>query len=130
MASLREKLRAGEKSLVGNKGYRRYLCCDGAGSLPDRRGEDRGGGPLRRQVGAADQHRPGRGRGGVAVQAALDGGGLVPLVQVAVADPADLPQVRRDDPGPRVLLVPGVGAAPGAGGAAGRGGVTSSSGPT
>ena len=35
----------------------------------------------------------GLGRGGVAVQAALDGGALVPVVQVAVADPADLPQV-------------------------------------
>jgi transposase len=29
VASLREKLRAGEKSLVGNKGYRRYLCTSG-----------------------------------------------------------------------------------------------------
>jgi transposase len=29
VASLREKLRAGEKSLVGNKGYRRYLCSTG-----------------------------------------------------------------------------------------------------
>ena len=35
----------------------------------------------------------GLGRGGVAVQAALDGGALVPLVQVAVADPSDLPPV-------------------------------------
>jgi transposase len=29
VASLREKLRTGEKSLVGNKGYRRYLCSPG-----------------------------------------------------------------------------------------------------
>jgi hypothetical protein len=29
VASLREKLQAGEKSLVGNKGYRRYLCSTG-----------------------------------------------------------------------------------------------------
>jgi transposase len=29
VASLREKLRSGEKSLVGNKGYRRYLCSPG-----------------------------------------------------------------------------------------------------
>jgi transposase len=29
VASLREKLRSGEKSLVGNKGYRRYLCSTG-----------------------------------------------------------------------------------------------------
>ena len=32
-------------------------------------------------------------------------------MQVAAGDPADLSQVRRDDPGPRVLFVPGAGAA-------------------
>ena len=37
-----------------------------------------------------------------------------------LADAADLPPLRRDDPGPRVLLVPGAGAAAGAGVAAGR----------
>jgi transposase len=30
VASLREKLAAGEKALIGNKGYRRYLCATGA----------------------------------------------------------------------------------------------------
>src|SRR5262249_27692827 len=30
VASLREKLAAGEKALIGNKGYRRYLCSTGA----------------------------------------------------------------------------------------------------
>ena len=30
VASLQEKLRSGEKSLVGNKGYRRYLCSTGS----------------------------------------------------------------------------------------------------
>ncbi len=29
VASLREKLKAGEKALIGNKGYRRYLCSTG-----------------------------------------------------------------------------------------------------
>jgi transposase len=29
VASLRQKLQAGEKSLIGNKGYRRYLCSSG-----------------------------------------------------------------------------------------------------
>jgi len=29
VVSLREKLQAGEKSLIGNKGYRRYLCPSG-----------------------------------------------------------------------------------------------------
>jgi transposase len=30
VASLREKLQAGEKALIGNKGYRRYLCSSGS----------------------------------------------------------------------------------------------------
>ena len=75
---------AGEKSLVGNKGYRRYLSTSGR-SLPDRR-QDRGGGSLRRQVGASHQPGPGPARG-LSIQAALDGGGIHPLVQVITAPP-------------------------------------------
>ena len=36
VAALREQLRNGDKSLVGNKGYRRYLGGGGSGPLPDR----------------------------------------------------------------------------------------------
>ena len=75
VAALREKLRVRGEVAGRQQGLSPLPRRDGAGSLPDRRGEDRGGGPLRRQVGAADQHRAGRGRGGVAVQAAVDGGG-------------------------------------------------------
>lgn len=114
VASLREKLEAGEKSLVGNKGYRRYLAATG---------------PDHFQIDEAKIEEEARYDGkwvlrtnmdldtaevAAQVQAALDGGGLVPLLQVALADPTDLPPLRRDDPGPRILLVPGVGAAPGA----------------
>ena len=94
VASLREKLELRGEVAGRQQGLSPLPRRDGAGSLPDRRGEDQGGGPLRRQVGAADRYGPGRGRGGVAVQAALDGGGLVPLVQVAAADAADLPPLR------------------------------------
>ena len=42
VAALREQLRSGDKSLVGNKGYRRYLSGgDVSPSLQDRRGETR-----------------------------------------------------------------------------------------
>jgi len=78
VAGLRERLRKGDKSLVGNKGYR---------------GEGRRGRPLRREVGAAYQHRAGHRRGGVAVQVSLDGGAVVPLGQDVVTDASDLPQV-------------------------------------
>src|SRR5262249_42724074 len=63
------------------------------GAPPDRRGEGGRGRPLRRQVGATDQHRSRLGRGGLTVQATLDGRAVVPVVQVAVTDPPDLPQV-------------------------------------
>ena len=80
VASLRQKLEARREVAGGQQGLSPLPRRDGARSLPDRRGEDQGRGPLRRQVGAADQHRPGRSRSGVAVQAARDGGGLVPLM--------------------------------------------------
>ena len=113
VAALREQLRSGDKSLVGNKGYRRYLTGGGPDHFQVDEAKIAEDAALRRQMGAPHQHRVGFRRSGIAVQAALDGGALVPLVQVALADPPDLPQVRRNDPWPCVLLVPGVGAPPG-----------------
>src|SRR4051794_7069654 len=52
----------------------------------------------------------------------MDSGALVPLVQIVVTDPTDLPQARRDDPGPCLLLVPGAGAPAGVAGPTGRAG--------
>jgi hypothetical protein len=49
----------------------------------------------------------------------VDGGGHFPRVQERAGNPADLPQVRRDDPWARVLLVFGVGADEGIGGPSG-----------
>ena len=111
VASLREKLRTGEKSLVGNKGYRRYLNSTGADHFQVDEAkieeEARYDGKWVLRTNTDLEYS----RGGAAVQAVMDGGGLVPLDQVAVADSADLSQVRRNDPWSRLLLVPGVGAA-------------------
>ena len=90
VAALKKQLRSGANSLVGNRGYRRYLS-GRARTLPDRRGQDRRRRPLRRQVGSAYQHRVGYSRSGAAVQAAMDGRTMVPLVQVADPYPPDLP---------------------------------------
>ena len=62
---------------------------------------------LRRQVGAADEHRAAHRRGGAEVQAAMDGRGPLPVAQVPARDTADLPQVRRHNPRTRLLLLPG-----------------------
>ena len=121
VASLREKLRTGEKSLVGNKGYRRYLSSTG---------------PDHFQIDEAKIEEEARydGKWVLRTNTDLDTAEVAlqykrlwmveawfRSTQVAVADPADLSQVRRDDPWSRVLLVPGVGAASGAGGPAGQG---------
>ena len=91
VASLREHLRSGAKSLVGNRGYRRYLSTSGSRQLPGRRGQDRRRRPLRRQVGTPHQHRDRCSRGGVAIQTAMDGGTMVPLLQIVDSHPPDLP---------------------------------------
>ena len=90
VTALREQLRHGDKSLVGNKGYRRYLSDDG---------------PRRFRIDEAKIAEDARYDGkwvlrtntefdsaevALQVQAAVDGGALVPLVPVAVADPPDL----------------------------------------
>jgi len=80
VAKLEEQLHQGAKSLVGNKGFRKYLRATGD-ALPST-GEGRRGGPLRRQVGAADQHRLGLGGRGIEVQRPLVGGIAVPQREV------------------------------------------------
>ena len=130
VASLREKLQAGEKSLVGNKGYRRYLASTG---------------PDHFQIDEAKIEEEARYDGKWVLRTNMDLDAAEVALQYKglwmveawfrsckslLADPADLPQVRRDDPRPRVLLVPGDGAATGAGGRGWPRTVTSSSGPT
>ncbi|MGZ3354284.1 MAG: IS1634 family transposase, partial [Isosphaeraceae bacterium] len=82
VASLREQLRQGDKTLVGNKGYRRYLGQSGPGRFE-----------VDEAKVAADARYDGKWvlrtntefgcrRGRVTVQAVVDGGGVVPVVQV------------------------------------------------
>src|ERR1035441_9184426 len=69
--------------------------------------QDRGGSALRRQVGVDDQHGSSFRGGGAEVQATVDGGGCLPLDEVAAGSPADLSQVRRNDSRARILFVSG-----------------------
>ncbi len=93
VAALREQLRSGDKSLVGNKGYRRYLG---------------GGGPDHFRIDEAKIAEDARYDGkwvlrtntdldsaevALQYQATLDGGAVVPVVQDVVTDPTDLPPV-------------------------------------
>ncbi len=58
VAALERQLKKGDKSLVGNKGFRRFLKNpDGDGFAIDR-DKDRGGRQIRRRVRAADQRGP------------------------------------------------------------------------
>lgn len=84
-------------------------------SLHPRRGEDPGGGAVRRSLVVA--HESGRRARDDrdAVQAAVDGGGRVLDDEVDVGNATDLPQAGRVDPGPRHLQLPGGDALAGAG---------------
>ena len=80
----------GDKSLVGNKGYRRYLKVEGEGhfaideaKIAEEARYD-GTWVLRTNTDVAG------GGGGAAVQAAVAGGAVVPQLQVAAGDAADL----------------------------------------
>jgi hypothetical protein len=100
--ALREQLKHGDKSLVGNKGYRKYLHAQGPKFTIDEakvKWEERFDGKWVADRPGGDAGR----RGGVAVQTTLDGGGHVPHGEDAAGNAADLPQVRRDDSRPRLL---------------------------
>src|SRR5258708_11341853 len=65
-------------------------------------------------MGADNQYGSADARGGAEVQTTVDGGGYLPLDEIATGYPADLSQVRRDDSRTCVLLVSGAVAAQGA----------------
>ena len=113
LAGLERQLKQGDKALIGNSAYRRFL----------RRthGQER---PFEIDPGkVADEARfdgifvlRTNARitplaGGAALSRPAPGRGSVPHGQGALAHPADLPLLRRRHPRPRVLLVPGPGAA-------------------
>ncbi len=122
VAVLREQLRQGDKSLIGNKGYRRYVSQAGPGGF---------------QIDEAKIAEDARydGKWVLRTNTELDTAEVAlqykrlwmveawfRSVQVAAGDSSDLSPVRCDDPGPRVLLVPGSGDASGTGDAAGAAG--------
>ena len=116
VAALERQLAKGDKALVGNTGFRRYLKTISERALCDRSRQDRGGEEVRRHLRAAHQHRSQSARGHALLQAALDGGADLPNSQASVLHPADLPQAGRDHPWSRVLQLPRAGAEEGAGG--------------
>ena len=111
IAALREQLKQGDKSLVGNRGYRKYLKGDGSRFEIDeakRKAEARYDGKwvlrTNTRLSAA----------GPQVQTALAGRGPVPRHQVPARDSAPLPPARCHHPRTRLLLVPRAAPAPSA----------------
>jgi Transposase DDE domain len=81
VAHLRQQLRRGDKSLVGNKGYRRYLKVEGEGHFQ-----------IDEEQIKAEARYDGLSRnGGPRVQKSLDGRRPVPHGQIHSGDPAHLP---------------------------------------
>jgi len=117
VVALERQLAKGDKALIGNTGFRRYLktISDEHFAIDPR--QDRGGAEVRRHLRAAHQHRPQPARGHALLQAALDRGADFSNSEAPVLHPADLPQARRDHPWPRVLQLPGTGAEDRVGGA-------------
>jgi hypothetical protein len=112
VVALEHQLARGDKTLVGNAGYRRYLKTISNEHFaidPDKVEEDKrfdGIFVLRTQPA----------RGHAVLQAAVDRGADFPNSQAPALDPADLPQARRDHPWSCVLQLPRAGAQEGPGG--------------
>ncbi len=93
VTALREQLRRGDKSLIGNRGYRRYVGETGQDRFrideAKIAAEARYDGKWVYEL----EHRSHRSPevAFAEVQAVVDGGALVPLVQVVAGDTADLP---------------------------------------
>ena len=116
LAALERELKKGDKALVGNKGYRRFLMKpdDGHFAIDQRQGG--GGRQVRRRLRAPDQRPAVAARSDAGLQAAMDGGAGVPHIEEPVRNAADLSQTRRDHPRPRLLQLPRPGAEKGTGG--------------
>jgi hypothetical protein len=117
LASLERQLKRGDKALVGNTGYRRFLTTVGDGQFVIDRAKAEQGRTLRPRVRAAHQHRAQPARRDAALQAALHCRAELPHRQASARHPADLPQAGRDHPRPCVLQLPCTRAEGGAGGA-------------
>ena len=116
--ALDQQLKRGDKALIGNSAYRRYLRSHRDGSRPRLRDRPRQAGrrgALRRHLRAAHQRPSHAAAGGAALPRSDPGRGAVPHRQGADAHAADLSLLGRRHPRPRVLLVPRPGAAQGTG---------------
>src|SRR4051812_32842417 len=104
--ALERQLKKGDKALVGNTGYRRFLCIEQREPLHHRSCQGRGRRQIRRCIRAAHQHRSGAARCHALLQATDHGGADLPYRQEPVRDAADLSQSRRDHSRSRVLQLP------------------------
>jgi hypothetical protein len=116
VAALERQLKKGDKTLVGNVGYRRYLktpsnehfAIEPAKVEEEKRFDGIFVLRTNTELNTARSH--------ALLQAAVDRGADLPHRQESAGDAADLPQARRDHPRPRVLQLPCAGAQEGAGG--------------
>jgi hypothetical protein len=91
VAALRDQLKRGDKSLIGNKGYRKFVKSVGGRrfEIDEQKIQDS---PIRRDLGVADRHLPGACGCGAEVQGVVDGGSGVPEPEIGSGDAAHLPQ--------------------------------------
>jgi len=110
VAALDAQLKKGDKALIGNSAYRRYLRKAGAKRRPlirDRRRQARRGGAFRWDLRPAHECEGDPSAGGFALSRSAPGRGPLPPDQGDHAHPADLPFLRRRHPRPRLLFLPG-----------------------
>ena len=109
VAALDAQLKKGDKALIGNSAYRRYLRKVGAKAplIRDRCGQARRGGALRRDFRLAHQREGDPSSGGPALPRSSPCRGPLSPDQGDHAHPADLPFLRRRHPRPCLLLIPG-----------------------
>ncbi len=116
VANLERQLKKGDKSLVGNKGYRRFLKDpEGDGFAIDRARVEEDAkfdGVFVLRTNAASLAA----RGDARLQTIMDRGTNLPHDQKSARHAADLSQARRDDPRPRRLQLPRARSEEGAGG--------------
>ena len=116
LAALERQLKKGDKSLVGNKGYRRFLATPGDDHFAIDRAKAEEDAKFDGVFVLADQRRSLAARSHALLQAIVDGGAGVPHIQEPVRHAADLSQTRRDHSRPRLVQLPRPGAEKGAGG--------------
>ena len=107
VAALDAQLKKGDKALIGNSAYRRYLRkTGGRAGLRDRRRQARRGSTLRWHLRVAHQRQDHAAAGGAAISRFAAGRKPLPANQGDHAHAADLPFLRRRHTRPRLLFLP------------------------